>query len=215
MARMFDDGAHGDGLAGDGLYGGATTNFPAGAKVHYYVEARAGNAAKAASFHPAKAENDTHAYFVRVTSATNSPVILNEVQASNSSTLADPQGEYDDWIELRNLTDQDVDLTGRYLSDEANNPQKWPFPAGTIIPAGGYLIVWADEDGLATPGLHASFKLSSLGETIYLTDTDANFNAILDRVTFGPQATDRSYGRSYTNADVWVEQSPTPGAPNP
>lgn len=215
VARMLDDGAHGDGLAGDGLYGGATTNFPAGAKIHYYIEARAANPARAASFHPANAEKDTHAYFVRVTSASNSPVILNEIQASNGSTLTDPQGEYDDWIELRNLTDRDVDLTGRYLSDEANNPRKWAFPAGTLIPAGGYLLVWADEDGLATPGLHASFKLSSLGETIYLTDTDANFNAILDQVTFGPQSIDRSHGRSYANGDVWVEQTPSPGAQNP
>lgn len=213
--RMWDDGAHGDGAPGDGLYGGATTNFPAGAKIHYYVEARSANAARAAKFHPEKAENDTHAYFVAVTSATNSAVILNEVMASNTSTLADPQGEYDDWIELRNLTDHDVDMTGRYLSDEANNPQKWAFPAGTIIPANGYLLIWADEDGAALSGLHASFKLSATGETLYLVDTDANFNAILDQVTFTGLGPDQAYGRNYSDADTWQVMAPTPGGINP
>jgi spore coat protein CotH len=213
-ARMYDDGAHGDGAAGDGVFGAATTNYPAGTKVRFYVEARSANAAKAASFAPPRAEEDVLSYRVAVTTASNSPVVLNEVMASNTSTLADPQGEYDDWIELRNLTAEEVDLTGRYLSDEPNNPRKWAFPAGTKIPADGFLLVWADEDGTATLGLHASFKLSASGESLFLTDTDANLNAVLDSITFGEQATDLSYGRTAADADVWAILSPTPGTAN-
>jgi hypothetical protein len=214
VSQMFDDGLHGDGEAGDGIFGGTTTNYAAGNKVHYYIEARSANPARAAAFSPDNAEKDTHAYFVGVTTASNSPVIISELMAANFSAYSDPQGEYDDWIELRNVTGQDVDLTGHYLSDEANNPRKWQFPAGTMIPANGYLIVWADEDGPAPVSLHASFKLEKNGETIYLTGTDANFNAILDSVTFGPQQTDLSYGRSYADADVWVIMVPTPGSVN-
>jgi len=214
VAQMFDDGAHGDGASGDGVFGAATTNHPAGTKVRYYVEARSANTARAAAFSPARAEQQTFSYRVAITTASNSPVIINELMASNTSTLADPQGEFDDWVELHNVTDQDVDLTGHYLTDEPNNPRKWVFPAGTIIPANGYLIVWADEDGAATPGLHASFKLSADGEEIFLTDTDANFNAILDSISFGAQTTDRSYGRTATDADVWAILDPTPGALN-
>ena len=46
-----------------------------------------------------------------------------------------------------------MDLTGRFLSDEPNNPRKWAFPASTTISPDGYLIIWADEDGSDTPGL--------------------------------------------------------------
>jgi hypothetical protein len=212
--RMYDDGAHGDGAAGDGTFGGFTTNYPAGTKVRYYVEARSANAAKAARFSPARAERDTHSYRVALTSASNSPVVINELMTDNAKTLADPQGAYDDWIELKNLTDSAVDLTGRYLSDEPNNPRKWQFPAGTTIPANGFLIVWADENGTDTPGLHASFKLSKSGEQVYLTDTDANLNAVLDSIVFGAQTTDVSYGRTAANADVWATMTPTPGAEN-
>jgi spore coat protein CotH len=172
-ARMFDDGAHGDADAEDGLFGAATTNYPAGAKVRFYIEARSANTTKAASFSPPRAEQETYDYRVTLVTAPNTPVVINELMADNRTALPDPQGQFDDWIELHNITETTVDLTGRYLSDESNNPRKWPFPAGTTIPAGGYLIVWADEDGTDTPGLHASFKLAQDGEEVFLIDTDA------------------------------------------
>jgi spore coat protein CotH len=212
--QMLDDGTHGDGLAGNGVFGATVTNYPAGTKVRYYVEARGTNAAQAARFSPARAENETHSYRVAIAAASNSPVVINEFMASNTSTLADPQGEYDDWIELRNVTDAAVSLTGRYLSDEPNNPRKWQFPAGTTIPANGYLLVWADEDTTITDGLHASFKLSGEGDEVFLTDTDANFNQVLDTITFGGQTTDISYGRTAADADVWSPMAPTPAADN-
>jgi hypothetical protein len=146
--------------------------------------------------------------------ATSTSVVINEVMASNSSTIADPQGEFDDWIELRNVTDQPLDLTGHYLTDEPGNMRKWQFPAGTVLPVDGYLIIWADEDTTAPLGLHASFKLSGSGEQIYLTDTDAHANAILDSISFGEQTTDMSYGRSVNNGDTWIQMLPTPGAEN-
>ena len=213
-SQMLDDGAHQDGLAGDGVYGGTISNYPAGAKVRYYVEARSANTNRTAAFSPARAEEETYTYRVLVTAATGTPVVINEFMASNTNVLADPQGEYDDWIELRNLTTNDVDLTGRYLSDEPTNPRKWQFPTGTVIAAESYLLVWADEDTTNTPGLHASFKLSASGEDLALHDTDANLNAILDTITFPAQTENLSYGRSSTNEDAWVIQSPTPLAPN-
>ncbi|MBI4327610.1 MAG: lamin tail domain-containing protein, partial [Chloroflexi bacterium] len=212
--QMFDDGAHGDGPAGDGVFGGATTNYPAGTKARFYVEARSANTAQAASFAPPRAEQETYSYRVAITTARYTPVLINEFMASNTGTLADPQGEFDDWIELHNVTDQEVDLTGHYLSDEPTNPRKWQFPAGTTIAAHGYLLVWADEDSTETPGLHASFRLDAGGEEVYLTDTDTNFNAVLDSVTFGPKQADRSWGRSAADADVWVTMEPTPGLAN-
>jgi len=57
--------------------------------------------------------------------------------------------------------------------------------------------------------------LSADGEKLYLTDTDADFNAILDSVTFNEQQTDRSCGRTAADADVWAIMNPTPGQANP
>ncbi|MHC1765354.1 MAG: lamin tail domain-containing protein [Verrucomicrobiia bacterium] len=211
---MFDDGAHGDGAAGDGVFGGATAGFMAGVKVCYYIEARAGKSPNAARFVPARAEADTFSYRVNTAGPTASAVVLNELMADNVDSYPDPQGEFDDWIELRNTTYQDVDLTGHFLSDNPDNLRKWQFPDGTVIPAGGYLIVWADEDGQDTPGLHASFKLSNQGETLLFVGPDEGLNPLLDTVTFGAQEEGRSLGRSPVDEEQWVVQDPTPGEAN-
>lgn len=213
--QMFDDGAHGDGAAGDGVFGAATTNYPAGTKVRYYIEARSSNSAQAASYAPTKAELITYSYRVHATSVSDSPVIINELMASNANTIADPQGDFDDWIELHNTSDQPVDLTGRYLSDNPDNPRKWQFPAGTTIAANGYLIVWCDENGSDTPGLHASFKLSASGEQVTLADTDANLNVLLDSVVFPSLDTGAAWGRPSSNPAGFRVLAPTPGAANP
>ena len=214
--QMFDDGAHGDGAAGDGVFGGTTGGFLAGTKVRYYVEARSANTAKAARFFPARCEQDALTYRVTTSAGGTSPVVINELLASNGATLADPQGEFEDYVELRNLTAEDVDLTGRYLSDESTNPRKWQFPVGTKIPAHGFLLVWLDEDSaVTTGGIHASFRLDKDGETVRLVDSDANLNALLDEVSFGVLAKDQSWGRTSGDPKVFQTQVPSPGLANP
>lgn len=212
--QMFDDGMHEDGAPGDGVFGAQTADYPAGAKVRFYLEARSANAAKAACFSPPRAEQETWSYRVALATAPSTPVVINEIMADNQTTLVDPQGQFDDWIELHNVTDHEADLTGCYLSDEPNNPRKWQFPAGTKIQPDGYLLVWADENGADTPGLHASFRLARAGEELFLTDTDTHHNAVLDHAVFGQQTTDISYGRSAANADEWTTMMPTPAEPN-
>ncbi len=123
-------------------------------------------------------------------------VVINELMASNGSTVADPQGEYDDWIELFNTTASAIDLSGMYLSDRRDRPKKWQFPEGTSIRAGGRLLVWADDDSGDSPGLHANFKLSAGGESVVLSDTEDNGNAVIDAVDFPELARDEAYART-------------------
>ena len=144
-------------------------------------------------------------------------VVINELMADNDNTSEDPQGDYDDWVELFNRTDSPIDLTGMYLSDKEDNPTKWQFPDGTVIAANGYLIVWCDEDHddeEATEGLHSNFKLSKSGETVLLVDTDANGNTVLDSIVFGEQETDVSYGRIPNGTGDFQVVAATPGAEN-
>jgi len=102
-------------------------------------------------------------------------VVINEFAADNTQ-IADPAGEFDDWIEMYNNTTIDVPLDGMYLSDDPSIPTKWQFPAGTTIPRRGYLIIWADDDA-GQEGLHAGFKLSAGGENVMFSDAQA---AVLD-----------------------------------
>jgi hypothetical protein len=78
------------------------------------------------------------------------PVVINEVLASNGHTLVDPQGEYEDWIELYNPSPVNLEA---YLTDDPAEPAKWhpeERSAQTTIPP-GYLLVWADGGGRFRP----------------------------------------------------------------
>jgi hypothetical protein len=142
------------------------------------------------------------------------PIVINEIMASNASTLADPAGEFDDWVEIYNPSSTHIDLSGLYLSDNPTNLNKWAFPEGTSIAAQGYLLIWCDEDGdKAQEGLHANFKLSASGEFIALSDQDGLL--LVDSLSFGEQTTDISYGRVQDASSIWtIFPEPTPGYSN-
>jgi hypothetical protein len=143
-------------------------------------------------------------------------VVVNEIMASNSRTLADPQSEFDDWIELYNTGGAAVDLGGCYLTDDLSEPTKWQIPTGspkaTTIPAHGYLLIWADGD-VSDAGLHAAFRLSDNGEQVGLFAADGA--TCIDSVKFGKQQADVSYGRIPDGgSELRKIVSPTPGAAN-
>jgi hypothetical protein len=139
----------------------------------------------------------------------NLTVVISEFLASNNRTNKDPQDEFEDWIELHNFGKADIDLSGCCLTDDADNLSKWKFPVGTTLKAGGYLVIWADEDG-GDAGLHANFKLSKTGETIILSHR----NAIVDQIEFGPQISEISSGRVSGHTGKIEKLRPTPGAAN-
>jgi hypothetical protein len=189
--------------------------FPPGSMIRYYVEVRATDTSEGNSFEPYNAENYIFTYRVLMPIADSTPIVINELMARNQLTIQDPQGDYDDWIELLNISDQEIDLSGMYLSDNEDNPLKWEIPEGTTLAPGAYLIIWADEDGGDEPGLHANFKLSASGEMILLVDTDERGNAILDSVIFGEQEADISFGRYPNGTGEFVVLSvPTPNEEN-
>ena len=188
--------------------------FPAGTTVYYYIEANAVKTHGTTAFSPARAEQGAAHYSVGVPVAKESPIVINELMASNTKSLADPQGQYEDWLELHNLSDTTVNLTGMYLTDKIDNLKKWAFPANTTIPAHGYLLVWLDEDGKAEAGLHANFKLSRNGETVMLVDTDTRGNQVLDTVAFEKQEKDVALGRWPNGHGKLKQVQTTPGKEN-
>ncbi len=207
--QMFDDGQHNDGGSNDGVFGAQLPGFGAGALVRFYIEAVAGNTAGTRTYLPVGAEHDVF-YFSVAAAASDSPVVINEIMASNSSTASDENDDFDDWIELYNPSSEAVDLSGFYLTDNPANLAKWQFPAGSSIAANGYLIVWSDEDQDQGP-LHASFKLSGSGESLYLLDTGLRW---VDTLSFQEQTTDMGYARAPNGTGPFVIQSPTFNASN-
>ncbi len=198
--EMFDDGANNDGAAGDGIYGIDFTITEA--FVQYFIYAENDNAGK---FSPERAQYEYYTMTATTTNPTVGDLVINEFMASNDATVADQDGEFDDWIEFYNNSSTTIDLEGYYLSDDANDLQKWAFLPGAVIEGNGYTIVWADDDE-AQAGLHANFKLSAAAESIFLSTTDGT---IVDEVSFVEQTSDISYGRFPNGVGNFQTMTPT------
>ncbi|HER20300.1 MAG TPA: hypothetical protein ENO14_04545, partial [Chromatiales bacterium] len=152
----------------------------------------------------------------RCPAADGASVVINELLASNRENVKDPQGHYDDWIELYNPTDTAVDVGGMYLTDDVDSSTQWRIPtndpSGTRIAPGGFLVIWADGDG-DDAGLHAGFRLNAGGDEVCLYAADGA--TLIDRVEYGEQSPDVSYGRFPDGSDSWrLLGFPTAGATN-
>ena len=77
-------------------------------------------------------------------------IVINEIQASNDSTIFDVDGDSSDWVELYNVSDTAYNIGDHALSDDPENPRKWIFPAFEIGP-GERLIVWCSGKDLRFP----------------------------------------------------------------
>lgn len=184
------------------------------ATIQYYVEAT--NTRNASSKDPDNAPSNVHSYLLNIDPL---PVLyINEFMAFNSTCCPDKDGgvdEFNDWIEIYNPGPNAVNISGFYLSDDASDPLKFKIAntdaTKTTIPANGYLLIWADEQG-SQGILHANFQLLATGEEVGLYYIDGRE---IDFKSFGAQSENKSYGRMTDGGGTWqVWNTPTPKAKN-
>lgn len=147
------------------------------------------------------------------TLGTSQDLAINEVMASNDSTIQDNDGDYEDWIEIYNYGAVAVNLQGFGLTDDPAIPFLWTFPAYTIQP-NEFLLVWASDKDISQFGqaLHTNFKISSGGEDVVLTNPEGT---LVDQAPAVDLETDVSYGRQPNGTGNWLFfYTSTPDASN-
>lgn len=148
--------------------------------------------------------------------AAQSALRINELTASNGSTLVDPNDpdRTPDWIEIYNPTAGEVSLQGLALSDDPAQPAKHVITQNVTIPSNGFLVLYADNAPQRGP-LHLDFALSKAGEFVglYLLDDAGNATAI-DEVEFPALERDVAYARAVDGVGTWRVSRPTPGKSN-
>jgi len=141
------------------------------------------------------------------------PLFINEFLASNQNIKRDQFGEYDDWAEIYNASDEPVWLADYFLSDNMGSPGKYRFPEA-FLEAGGFYLVWLDdqkEQGVN----HANFKISKDGEELRLSEGPSTGFILVDSIEFELQETDISMGRMVDGGPDWILfPAPTPGFSN-
>jgi hypothetical protein len=202
-----------------------------GERIDSFSAGVAGLTAETNYFFRASAQNAAGTAWSPVTrsfTTGNTPLIqISEFMSQNNTSLTtrtrdrvtDPFRTIDvtpDWIELQNLSGAALDVGGMHLTDDPGDPNQWQFPAGTIIPAGGYLVVFASGDNRMDPALdqrgylHTNFSLSNTGEYVALTDF---LGRVIDEYAAVPnQVPDISYGR--LNEQLRYFSVDTPGTAN-
>ena len=186
-----------------------TVNIPSLTGDHSYM--RVDNSHWEVSDKPTPgAGNTDENYLAMKQKADYSPVVISEIMAVNDSAYAAQDGMYYDYIELHNVSAENVNLGGWYLSDDAEYTRKWRIPDTNIAP-GEYLIIFASGLDMREDltQLHAGFSLSSEGETLTLCDGNAR---IMDQVTFDLMKSNVAYALQADGS--WLNTSGTPGMAN-
>ena len=140
--------------------------------------------------------------------------IISEFMADNESVLTDEDGEYSDWIEIRNPDASAVSLAGYHLTDDAGNLTKWTLPAVNLN-AGATLVVFASNKDRAIAGaeLHTNFKLSAAGEYLALIHPDGTTVESDFAPSYPPQFPDQSFGFGTPGSNTQVNITPTWSSP--
>lgn len=133
---------------------------------------------------------------------------INEILVINEENFQDDYGLHSAWIEVFNTSFASVNIGGCYLTNDKNNPTKYPIPKGdvmTIIKPRQHVLFWAD--GSPSRGtFHVSFTLDPNREN-YLALYDSNGKTLIDEVTIpAGQIADHSWARLNDGHDEWVRK---------
>ncbi len=138
--------------------------------------------------------------------AAHADPVITEFVADNVAGLTDEDGAHSDWIEVHNPAPAALNLDGWHLTDSADAPGRWRFPAVTV-PAGGFVLVWASGKDRRVPGapLHTNFSLKASGEYLALVRPDAVTVQQEFSPAFPSQDPDRSYGVNFNGTPLLSE----------
>lgn len=95
-------------------------------------------------------------------------VVISELMASNETCVRDEDGDFSDWVELYNPSEQSCDLAGFWLSDSEKEPQKWQIPALVVEP-GQYALIYLSGKDKREGQLHTNFALSRRNDELLLS----------------------------------------------
>ena len=136
-------------------------------------------------------------------------VVINELMASNAGSVMSPATNFDSWVEFYNPSDQNVNLAGMYLCDDADHSWQMPSNIGSI-PAKGYKVVWMGSNDIKSN--QAPFKLDCDGGTIILKDKNGT---VVDNLQYPSAMSRTAYARTTDGGNEWGWTStPTPEASN-
>ena len=139
------------------------------------------------------------------------PLAINEAMSVNDMYLKQNDGKYYDWVEFKNISESDINLSDYYFTDKLTK-MKYRLPDVNLKSGGLFTLICSSKEINGNGGYyHANFSLSSSGENIYILDSNGLLldAAHLENIPYGS-----SYGRMETQNGFYYFTKPTPGKDN-
>ena len=138
-------------------------------------------------------------------------VIISELMTAGQTLLADASGQFPDWVELQNISDETVNLKGWFLSDNPEKPTKWRFPEVLLAPGQRLVVYCSGQDSAQEGQLDTNFSLATTGESLVLSSP---LGVSVHAVSFGKGEEDCSFIFDVEAKEIISTDYPTPGYSN-
>ncbi len=132
-----------------------------------------------------------------------------EVMTANDRYL--PQsGEYFDWVELKNISSETVNLSSYSISDDSKRPDRFVLPDVTLKPGALYTVILSGHTEYSDKkNAHAGFALNAVEDSLFLFENGTLLDCVhLYRIPYR-----ESLGRMEDRGGFFY-MSPTPGKKN-
>lgn len=138
-------------------------------------------------------------------------LLINEVQYTNRVTLLDYNSDTPDWIEIINIGNTAINLSGYMLTDDSTDTEFWAFPEYWIA-ADSIVLVFASGKNISDGNeWHTDFKLRIMKDPVYLLNPDST---VIDHINIQCVPPDKSVGRYPNGSETIKILTPTPNLTN-
>lgn len=148
----------------------------------------------------------------RASQKVKGPLIISEVMPSNAKYMIQSDGEYYDWIEVKNISDGNVRLSNYAISDDPDKLHKFTLPDVTLEPGECYIIICSGNEELTGKYVHAPFTVSREEGWVYLSRLSES--GVSDYVRIYDVPYQHSVGRVDGENGTYYFTTPTPGTSN-
>ncbi len=153
---------------------------------------------------------DGHAQY-RASRTVAGPLAVNEIMTSNNSYLYQSDGQTYDWVELKNISGEAINLSDFAISNDSSDPLLFKLPEQVLQPGELVVIILSGNTELTGRYTHAPFSLNKRESWFYVSHLEDGYSDYI-HVTQAPL--NGSVGREEGSCDVFYYDLPTPGQEN-
>jgi len=135
---------------------------------------------------------------------------ISEVMPSNDRYYRQSDGNYYDWVELVNISQETIQLSDYRLSNDPDVPDRFVLPERTLAPGERVIVICSGAEELTGSSIRAPFTLSREESWLYVS-TETGFSDYLRIYDVPYQG---SVGREEGQTGTRYFTDPTPGARN-